>query len=290
MNEPKSLGVSIVQAQAAGAELLRSKDINEPRLEAGSLLAYALGRDRTFIITHRNEILTQAQLDHFRTAIARRADGEPLQYIVGHQEFYKLDFEVTPDVLIPRPETELVVEAALEIAGKSRSISILDVGTGSGCIVISLLDELPDARAVATDISVDALKVASRNAGHHNVADRLTLIHADGLSALGEFSAFSLIVSNPPYVPAGDIEALPPEVREHEPRSALVSGRDGLDHIRTLLRDAPSLLRPDGYFIFEIGFGQRNAVEQLVDAEIWRLIEVRNDLQKIPRAVVLQKR
>ncbi len=282
--------LSIIQAQAAGAESLRAAGVIDPRLEAGSLLAHALRHDRTYLITHGNDLATGEQLDRFRVLIARRAAREPLQYIIGYQEFFKLSFEVTPDVLIPRPETELIVEAALELADRERSLSILDVGTGSGCIVISLLHELKNANATATDISPNALEVGRRNAQRHNVSDRVTFIQADSLSSLCQSAAFSLIVSNPPYIPARDIATLQREVRDHEPLTALASGADGLDHIRALLRETPRVLDHSGYFIFEIGFGQGDAIEQLVDRAIWHLIEVRKDLQGIPRTVVLQKR
>ena len=270
-------------------EVLKAAGVAEARMEAVSMLMHALGVDRTFAIAHPEHELSNEQLVKFRQLLARRAAREPLQYITGYQEFFKLNFEMKPGVLIPRPETELVVEAALEVVDSEQPVSILDVGTGSGCIVVSLLHELTNARAVATDISADALNLAARNARCHHVSDRLTLIQADSLSAFPERAAFSLIVSNPPYVPAGDIQSLQPEVREHEPLSALVSGHDGLDHVRALLRDAPLLLDRNGYLIFEIGFGQREAVEQLVDRETWRVIEVRKDLQSIPRTFVLQK-
>ena len=282
--------VSIIQAQAAGAESLRSAGIPDARQEAGSLLAHALRRDRTYVIAHGNDVLASDQLDRFQTLIARRAAREPLQYIVGYQEFFKLEFEVTPGVLIPRPETELVVEAALDVADREQSLSILDVGTGSGCIVISLLNELKNAQAIATDVSAQALAVARRNAQRHNVSGRVKFVEADSLSRLDPPAPFSLIVSNPPYIPSGDIATLQHEVREHEPLTALVSGADGLDHIRALLRETPQLLDHDGYFIFEIGFGQRDAIEQLVDHVLWRLVEVRKDLQGIPRTFILQKR
>ncbi|MGQ0762818.1 MAG: peptide chain release factor N(5)-glutamine methyltransferase [Acidobacteriota bacterium] len=282
--------ISIIQAHAAGAESLRAASVINPRLEAGSLLAHVLRHDRTYLITHGNDLVTGEQLDRFRVLIARRAAREPLQYIVGHQEFFTLKFEVTPDVLIPRPETELIVEAALGLADREPPLSILDVGTGSGCIVISLLHELKNAHATATDISPNALEVARRNAQRHNVSDRVTFTRADSLASLIQSAAFSLVVSNPPYIPAGDIATLQREVREHEPVTALASGADGLDHIRALLRETPQVLQHSGYFIFEIGFGQGDAIEQLVDRAIWHLIEVRKDLQGIPRTVVLQKR
>jgi release factor glutamine methyltransferase len=282
--------ISIVQALAAGAESLRSAGVADPRLEAGSLLAHAVNRDRTYLITHGNDMVSSEQVDRFRTLVARRAGREPLQYIIGYQEFFNLRFEVTPDVLIPRPETEIIIEAALELADRDRALLILDVGTGSGCIVISLLNELKNARALATDISPNALEVARRNAQRHDVSDRLTFVQADSLLKLNQRDAFSLIVSNPPYIPAGDIATLQREVFEYEPLTALVSGADGLDHIRALLRETPQLLHHNGYFIFEIGFGQNDAIEQLVDGETWRLVEVKKDLQGIPRTVVLKRR
>ena len=281
---------SIRQVLAGATKELLAAGIAEARMEAVSLLAHALQVDRTFVITNLEEGLTAEQLRTFGELVTRRARREPLQYIVGHQEFFELDFEVTPDVLIPRPETEIVVETALEMLTDFSAPLIADIGAGSGCIVISLLHRLPDARGVAVDISPRALSVAQRNAVRHKVADRLTLVESDLFSALEPQAQFSLIVSNPPYVSEPEIETLQPEVRDHEPMSALISGFDGLSHIRVLLREASSYVRPNGFLIFEIGFDQRNAVEQLIDVVRWRLIEVREDLQNIPRTIVLQKR
>lgn len=281
---------TIQDALVEAFDALQRAGVNEARMEATSLLMHVLGVDRAFVIAHPENELSNEQSGSFRELLGRRAAREPLQYIVGCQDFFKLRFEVTPDVLIPRPESELIVEAALDVANRESGVSILDVGTGSGCIIISLLNELKKARALATDISSNALEVAERNARRHNVSDRVTFIQADSLAALNQRQAFSLIVSNPPYIPTGAIATLQREVREYEPLVALESGADGLDHIRALLRETPQLLQPSGYFIFEIGFAQRDAIEQLVDRAIWRLIEVRKDLQGIPRTFVLQKR
>jgi release factor glutamine methyltransferase len=281
---------TIQSALVEAVDALQRAGVNDVRREATSLLMHVLGVDRAFVIAHPEKELGDEQSNNFRELLRRRAAREPLQYIVGYQEFFKLRFEVTPDVLIPRPETEIIVEAALELADRERLLSILDVGTGSGCIIISLLNELKNAHATATDISRNALVVARRNAQRHNLGDRLTFIQADSLSPLDQREAFSLIVSNPPYIPVGDIATLQREVGEYEPLAALASGADGLDHIRALLRETPQLLPHHGYFIFEIGFGQRDAIEQLVDRATWRLVEVRKDLQGIPRTVVLQKR
>lgn len=281
---------SIHDLLAEAAQTLAVADVKSPRTDAALLLSEVLNRDRSFMIAHPEHTVAADQFQKFREFIARRAAGAPLQYITGHQEFFKLDFRVTPDVLIPRPETEIIVEAALEVAPRDSPLVIADIGTGSGCLVVSLLHELPNARGIATDISFDALRLAEDNARRNGVIDRLELIQADAFSAFPDRAAFSLIISNPPYVPSTEIDTLQREVRDHEPLHALMSGPDGLSHIRNYLKDAARFLVARGYFIFEIGFGQREAVEALIDAEMWTLIEIRNDLQKIPRTVVLQKR
>ncbi|HEV2705824.1 MAG TPA: HemK/PrmC family methyltransferase, partial [Pyrinomonadaceae bacterium] len=172
-------GTTIADALVRATFTLRRAGVDEARREAASLLAHALGRDRTFLITHADESLADSDFQNFQQLVARRAAGEPFQYITGRQEFYGLDFEVTPDVLIPRPETELLVEAALELLKERRAPVLCDVGTGSGCIVVTLLHERPDARAHALDISPAALAVAARNAARHGVAARLTPLVSD---------------------------------------------------------------------------------------------------------------
>src|SRR5712692_8566376 len=169
----KTMNISISKAILEGAEVLHEAGVAEARREAGSVLAYAVGRDWTFVVTHADEPLQTEAIETFRTLIERRAAGEPLQYLTGHQEFFKLDFEVTPDVLIPRPETELTVEIALELLKDDLDPFIADLGTGSGCVVISLLHELRDAHGIATDISPDALRIARRNADRLGVSERL---------------------------------------------------------------------------------------------------------------------
>jgi len=280
-------GHSISSALHEGARRLREADVVEPRREAGSLLAHVLGRDRSFIVAHADDFLTAEQSKALQGLVERRAGGEPVQYITAHQEFFKLDFEVTPDVLIPRPETELIVETALELLKDDPAPVFADIGTGSGCIGISLLRELHGARAIATDISPAALSVAQRNAERHGVADRLDLLESDCFSALDANASFTLIASNPPYVSEDELKTVQREVR-YEPRAALAAGSDGLSVIRRLLREAPPFLRPGGYFVFEIGFGQSDEVGRLIDHRVWDLLEVRKDLQGIPRTFVLQ--
>lgn len=280
----------IEDAIKEGAQRLREGGVAEWRRDAGSLLAHALGRDRTFVIAHAGDALSEEQFESYQSLIERRAGGEPLQYITGNQQFFKLDFLVTPAVLIPRPETELIVETALELLRDDRAVRIADIGTGSGCLAISLLHERPAARAVAIDVSLAALRIAQRNADRHGVADRLDLLGSDTLAALDAAHVerpFDLIVSNPPYVSEDEMKTLQREVN-HEPRTALAAGADGLSIIRRLLEETRPLLRLGGHFVFEIGFGQSQAVQQLVDPRVWELIEIRADLQKIPRVFVLQ--
>ncbi len=281
--------ITIEGAIQEGAERLREGAVNEARREAGSLLAHVLGRDRGFVIAHAGDSLTEGQYHDFQRLILRRTRGEPLQYIIGHREFFKLEFEVSPDVLIPRPETELLVEAALELCRDEPAPSIGDIGTGSGCIAISVLHELPAAVAVATDTSPAALKVAQRNAERHGVQERLTLVESDCFAAVSLTKPFSLIASNPPYVSEAELKRMPREIR-FEPRAALAGGTDGLSIIRRLLSEGRPFIRPGGHLVFEIGFGQSEPVEKLIDRRVWKLIEIRRDLQGIPRTFVLRAR
>jgi release factor glutamine methyltransferase len=270
-----------------GAQLLSVGAVGEARREAGSLLAHTIGRDRSFMIAHADDALSNDESETFRSLIERRATGYPLQYLTGHQEFFKLDFEVTPSVLIPRPESELILEAALELLRNDPRPSFMDIGTGSGCLAISLLHELSAARAVATDVSPQALRIAQRNAQRHGVANRLALLGSDCFSALTAHGSFSLIASNPPYIADADLQNLQREVK-YEPRTALAGGPDGLSVIRRLLLEARPYLGSGGYFVFEIGFGQSEGVESLIDRQFWKLLEIRADLQRIPRTFVLQ--
>lgn len=263
----------------------------EERREAGSLLMHVLGSDRTYILAHAEEQLTDEQVERYSESLDARAGGKPLQYITGRQEFFGLEFEVTPDVLIPRPETELLIEAALATVSPNETPFICDVGTGSGCIAITLLHELPQAGGIALDISEAALAVAERNAKRHGVFERLSFLESDCFVGLEPASSprFDLIVSNPPYVAERAVSGLQREVRDFEPRVALLAGEDGLSVIRRLLVESRDYLKSGGFLIFEMGFDQHDAVTQLIAEKHWKLLDIYDDLQGIPRTVALMK-
>ncbi len=285
---------SIAEAILKGSHRLRAAGVPDPRREAGSLMGYVLGQDRSYILGHADNVITADEGMRFDETLEVRMTGRPLQYITGHQEFFGLDFEVNPDVLIPRPETELLVETALKLmVGLQAAPFICDVGTGSGCIAVTLLHELrefPDARTVAVDVSEAALSVARRNATSHSVVERIEFIISDCFAKLDprQFQ-FDLIVSNPPYIADAAIEGLQREVRDFEPRLALEAGPDGLDVVRRLLGDAGKFLKPKGHLLIEIGFDQCQAVERLIDRDSWKLLDIHKDLQGIPRIVALEK-
>lgn len=278
---------SIAEVLREASKILENAGVPESRREAGSLLSFVIGKDRTFLIAHAEDELNDAHVDQFREVVERRAAREPLQYITGTQDFFGREFRVTRDVLIPRPETELLVEAALEV---NKTVNLIcDVGTGSGCIALTLLCELEHARAVALDKSPAALEIAKFNAQKLAVADRAEFVVSDCFDSL-ERHDFDLIVSNPPYVSAGVLNGLQREVRDHEPLIALSPGPDGLSIIRRLIQESPKFLKPHGHLIMEIGFDQGEAVQNLIATNVWQLLEVRPDLQDIPRIVLLRKR
>ncbi|MEP7038273.1 MAG: peptide chain release factor N(5)-glutamine methyltransferase, partial [Acidobacteriota bacterium] len=264
------------------AEVLQKNNIAEPRREATSLLAFALQKNKTFLIAHSQYELSAEEEMRFREFLRRRAKREPFQYITGKQEFYGLDFEVTKDVLIPRPETELIVENVIELLPENAKFC--EVGIGSGCISVSILHEIKTASAIGLDVSEKALQIAAKNAETHNVFDRLELKISDVFDIL-QAEKFDFIVSNPPYISSKDIKSLQAEVRDFEPLSALTDGADGLSIIKKIVDDAPQFLKPHGFLLMEIGFSQANEVEQMFSSNIWQSVEVLPDLQNIPRIV-----
>ena len=274
---------SVAEAIAAAADRLRVAGIPEPRLEAASLVDLTLQRGRTFLTAHPEYELTSDEVARFTEYLTRREGREPLQYIRGTQEFYGLEFDVTPDVLIPRPETEGLVEAALEYAGRIKLPRILDIGVGSGCIAVTMLHEIEGATGVAVDVSKNAIEVAKRNAAKHGVIDRLEFVLSDVYAALPP-ERFDVIVSNPPYVSSPDIPSLPKELA-FEPRNALTDDNDGLSVIRRIAAGAPEYLRQGGSIFIEIGLGQADEARDLFASDLWESVDLLPDLQGIPRVV-----
>jgi release factor glutamine methyltransferase len=287
------------------------------RQNAETLLLHVLGKNKAWLLAHLDDDLPENQAARYTELIERRHKGEPIQYITGEQEFYGLPFRVTPDVLIPRPETEHLVEKALELATSSdgfvtrhdfsraeshpkqarapapagpssKALRILDVGTGSGAIAVALAHHLPNAHIAALDISLPALNIARENARRNAVSDRIQFIQSDLLAAVAN-ERFDLVVSNPPYVPIADRESLSIEVREHEPALALFAGDDGLDVVRRLIPAAFAVLEPGGYLLMEIGHGHSEAVVPLLQEIGFARIELVPDLQGIPRVACAQR-
>ena len=279
-------------ALQAGLKTLLDQHVPSAGLATEILLMHVIGCDRSYLCTNPEEDLPAATTDRYFQLIAERATGRPTQYITGHQEFWGLDFEVTPDVLIPRPETEHVVETVLDLTadrhqGKEAPLRIVDVGTGSGCIILALASELPNAELFGTDISATALAVAKRNAVRLGLAARVQFVEADLLSYFlqgDSLGAFDFVVSNPPYVSNDEINMVQREVRDYEPRLAWGGLEDGNEIYRRLFEQALKVLRPGGSVVVEIGYNKREAVLALLGAG-WSAIEVCPDLAGIPRVV-----
>jgi release factor glutamine methyltransferase len=292
-------------ALRTGISQLREKQVASYTLAAESLLLHVLGRDRAWLYAHPEEPISSQELDTFLALIGRRANGEPTQHLTGKQEFWSLEFEVTPDVLIPRPETEHVIEVALDRlalrelrAGRAQKTNgegflIADIGTGSGCLAIVLAREFPAANIYATDISSAALAVARRNSVRHGVQERIHFLDSDlsrPLAAHGaKESAFDLMVSNPPYIPRRDANTLAREVRDHEPAIALYGGEEGYELYAGLIALAGAHLKPGGIFVAELGHDSLPAVQPLLDAHEWTAVGVSNDLAGIPRVIAAER-
>ncbi len=279
-------GMKIGSATRQATErLANSPARGDHGLDAETLLMHVLGRDRAYLYAHPELELSCGELSRYHEALNRRAAGEPLQYITGHQEFWGLDLRVTTAVLIPRPETEHAVEAALELAREIESPRIVDVGTGSGCIALALASELPNAAIEAVDISIEALEVAQSNAELLGLAQRLHFAQSDLLQVfLHAPPSFDLVVSNPPYVGESEADKLQIEVRQHEPHAALFGGEEGLDIYRRLIPQAREVLKLKGWLVMEIGYSQEMAIRDLL--RDWNEVHSVPDLQGIPRVMV----
>jgi release factor glutamine methyltransferase len=286
---------TISQAISEAAHILQTAAVPDERLTASALLCHLLSLDRTQLFIKSDELLSEEQYQAFLTLVERRAAGEPLQYIIGHQEFYGLDFKVTPDVLIPRPETEFLVEQVIKFSKsihQAAEIMIADIGTGSGCIAVTLAKHIEKARVFATDISPAALAVAKENAERNGVTERIEFLAGDVFAPFagrGLEASFDFIASNPPYVGLQDAGTLQREVRDWEPHTALFAGEDGLLFYQRLLNDGKKFVKRGGYLVCEIGFTQLDAISRMIDANDWQLSEVTNDLQGIPRTLTIRR-
>ena len=280
--------MNISTALSSAVAVLEEAGVVEARREASSLLAFVLQRDAAFLIAHPEYDLAANQKIVYEACVRRRAKHEPFQYITGRQEFYRLEFEVTPDVLIPRPETEIMVEKAIEILSRLTEPHFCEIGVGSGCISVSILHSVESATAVGVDISESALAIARRNTEKHNLTHRLDLREGDIFNGLE--GPFDMIISNPPYVPELQLDSLQAEVRHFEPQVALAGGGDGLDIIERIIAGAPEFLKPNGHLLLEVGFDQAERVEKLFDKGVWQRPETLADLQQIPRIIVSRLR
>jgi release factor glutamine methyltransferase len=274
--------MTLTAALAHGAA--RLSHLLTARRDAELLLLCATNKDRAFLLTHPDAELTPEQQSSYEQWLSRRAQHEPIQYITGKQEFYGLSLRITPDVLIPRPETEHLVETLLQRVPRNTPLRIADVGTGSGAIAIALTYNLPSVFITALDCSSPALAIAQQNAERHNLANRIEFLESNLLAAVAS-ETFDAIVSNPPYVP--DSEILEPQVRNFEPHTALYAGPSGLDIYQRLIPQAWQSLKPQGLLLMEIGHGQRNALAALLAN--WNAVEFISDLQGIPRVAFARR-
>jgi release factor glutamine methyltransferase len=284
--------VQLKESLASAITRLTGAQVPSPRLNAETLLMFTLNCDRAYLFAHPERELTSDEQSRYAAALAERIRGVPTQYITGHQEFWGMDFVVTPAVLIPRPETEHVVEEVLANVRqalpptKSPNLRIVDVGTGSGVIALSLAKELPGAEIHAVDISPAALEIARANAARHQLADRIHFHEGDLLAGFAP-STFDFIVSNPPYVGESEEDQVQIEVRKFEPRNAVFAGATGTEVIARLIPQAQVALKPGGWLIMEISGTIANEVKKLLEG--WSEVEVKPDLQSIPRVAVARK-
>jgi release factor glutamine methyltransferase len=282
--------VQLKQTLASAISRLNADHVPSARLNAELLLMFILNCDRAYLYAHPERELTRDEQSRYAAALVERARGVPTQYITGHQEFWGMDLIVTPAVLIPRPETEHVIESVMDRVGRapapSELLRISDVGTGSGCIALALAKELPQVEILATDISAAALEVARANAARHQLESRIQFREADLLAGF-ENDAFDFIVSNPPYVGESEEDQVQLEVRKFEPRGAVFAGPTGMEVIMRLVPQARAALKPGGWLVMEISGAISEKVQRLL--QHWNDVRIRPDLQSIPRVVQAQK-
>jgi release factor glutamine methyltransferase len=282
--------VQLKQTLASAISRLNADHVPSARLNAELLLMFILNCDRAYLYAHPERELTRDEQSRYAAALVERARGVPTQYITGHQEFWGMDLVVTPAVLIPRPETEHVIESVMDRVGRapapSELLRISDVGTGSGCIALALAKELPQVEILATDISAAALEIARANAARHQLESRIQFREADLLAGF-ENDAFDFIVSNPPYVGESEEDQVQLEVRKFEPRGAVFAGPTGMEVIMRLVPQARAALKPGGWLVMEISGAISEKVQRLL--QHWNDVRIRPDLQSIPRVVQAQK-
>jgi release factor glutamine methyltransferase len=303
--------VQLKQALASAVERLDAADVGSPRMNAEVLLMFVLSTDRAYLYAHPERELTPEEAAQYEAVLAQRATGMPSQYITGHQEFWGLDFVVSTAVLIPRPETEHLVEAVLELARAVQHPRLVDVGTGSGCVALALAHELLDAEVYAVDISSEALEIARANAARLQLDTRVRFLQCNILEPVPdknlliipgedlipspgthfpEFREFDFVVSNPPYVAFSEADKVQKSVFEFEPKKAVFAGKHSLDVIRPLVEQAQGVLKAEGWLALEIGYSMRDAVVNLFNPTMWGDVRVVPDLQGIPRVVAAKKR
>lgn len=284
--------LSIKDLLAQATEKLQKANIKDARHNATLLLMDLLNCNKAYLLAHNKDILSSEIAEHYQRFIERRSKGEPPQYILGYQEFYGRKFTVNPNVLIPRPETELIIELVIKLVKELNILQpkILDVGTGSGSIAITLACELHLSQITAIDISSRALKVAQENASKHQVADRINWIYSDLVKELSPIEQFHFCCANLPYISPNEKNELAKEVRDYEPELALFAPEEGLALTKKLFNDVVPLIYSGGYLICEIGFGQEKALLESVNLESWQIEETLKDLQGIARTIVLRRK
>jgi release factor glutamine methyltransferase len=275
--------IALVEVLQKSAALFKEKGIDSPRLDAELIVGHVLALDRVTLYLQHDRPLAEAEVDRIRELVRRRARREPIAYVLGHREFWSLDLLVRPGVLVPRPDTETLVEAALELVPEGERFFVADVGTGSGAVALAIAKERPETRVFATDIADEALRVAKENATRLGLAERVAFLKGPLLEPIPSDRTVDLVVSNPPYVPSADIAGLMADVRDYEPRLALDGGPDGLDVIRTLIAAAT---RARKGIAMEVGQGQADTVSEMVRQGGFPEVRTRKDLAGIDRVVV----
>ena len=293
----------MLEVISKSAEFLTKRGVESPRLQAELLLAHVLKQPRMKLYLNFDHMLAPAELDAARALVKRRSQREPYQHIVGSTSFCGLEIAVNRQVLVPRPETELLAEAGWEWLKQHSTFNIqhstskkpaaapsaLDFGTGSGCIAIALAVKCPAARVLAVDLSAEALELARQNAKQNSVMERIKFANGDGFAAVPPGQRFDLIISNPPYIASAEIATLDPEVRDFDPRAALDGGADGLDFYRLLAARAAEFLQPNGKLMVEFGDGQADALKKLFEIEMWIVEAVRADYTQRPRLLIARR-